>query len=79
MADMKRCSLCKTEKPISSFHRWSRSKDGRRAQCKACKKMMDRDYYRAYESVSSGAKFRSYKPVEPGKSFIEACAKFAAQ
>lgn len=34
----RRCSKCKTEKPLSDFHRTSQNKVGRQAQCKVCTK-----------------------------------------
>ena len=35
-AQMKRCSTCRTTKPISKFQVWRAAKDGRRRDCKAC-------------------------------------------
>lgn len=32
----KTCSKCREEKPLDAFHRASKSKDGRQAQCKEC-------------------------------------------
>ncbi len=52
---MKRCYICKETKPYEEFHRSSSSKDGRRKQCKECKKLLNkkerennRDYYLDY-------------------------------
>ncbi|MGE0844214.1 MAG: endonuclease VII domain-containing protein [Candidatus Nanopelagicales bacterium] len=33
---MKTCTKCNTTKPATDFHRFAASRDGRRAQCKAC-------------------------------------------
>jgi hypothetical protein len=37
MTIMKACSKCKEEKPVSEFHRQTRSADGRHPYCKPCK------------------------------------------
>ena len=37
------CSKCKTEKPLSEFHRDRSSKDGHHSWCKACKRKWYRD------------------------------------
>ena len=39
---MKRCYICKETKPYEEFHRSSSSKDGRRKQCKECKKLLNK-------------------------------------
>ena len=44
---MKRCSLCNTQKDLSSFGKHSRSKDGLAYSCKDCKKKKDKLYYEA--------------------------------
>jgi hypothetical protein len=35
---MKKCSMCKTEKPLDDFYRRARNKDGRNSYCKECGK-----------------------------------------
>ena len=35
---MKTCTKCNTEKPLSHFHKYKRSKDGVRTKCKDCRK-----------------------------------------
>jgi hypothetical protein len=42
---MKACSACKRPKPLTDFHKASRSKDGRAGRCKVCKKDSDRKRY----------------------------------
>lgn len=44
----KHCPGCRSEKPISNFHRYKRSSDGRTWICKACVKQRQRDYYIKY-------------------------------
>lgn len=34
---MKVCNKCNVEKELNEFHKWSRSKDGRKSICKACR------------------------------------------
>lgn len=41
--NMKRCSVCKTAKPVSEFNVNPLSLDGRDYRCKACKKTYDRE------------------------------------
>src|SRR6266853_5889860 len=33
----KHCSICRIFKPYTEFHKWNRSKDGFRSQCKQCR------------------------------------------
>ncbi len=35
----KRCSECREEKSLEEFHKWTRARDGHRAQCKTCRKI----------------------------------------
>lgn len=42
---VKRCSRCKEEKDLSQFQKNRRSKDGLQDQCKACRKVTDRQTY----------------------------------
>jgi len=43
---MKQCSKCKEAKPLSEFHAYKRNKtDGKRAQCKPCRKAAAKKYY----------------------------------
>jgi len=36
MEGLKSCTTCKKARPLASFHKDSRSKDGRRSRCSAC-------------------------------------------
>jgi hypothetical protein len=38
---MKPCSICKIEKPLDAFDRRTHAKDGRRAQCRQCRKEVE--------------------------------------
>lgn len=33
---MKKCTICKQNKPLSEYHNMTRAKDGKRSQCKIC-------------------------------------------
>ena len=37
MKDSKRCSKCREIKPLTEFHKCSKSKDGCKSQCKICR------------------------------------------
>lgn len=52
MCEVKRCTKCREEKPLSAFGRHSKMKDGLRSDCKAC--------IRLYTAVAAEAK-RAYK------------------
>ena len=54
--DMKTCSKCKQEKPLDQFHRHRKEKDGRRSQCKVCRKARHatpeyKAYQKAYQAI----------------------------
>jgi hypothetical protein len=36
MTKVRRCTRCQRLKPLDAFYRWSGSKTGRMARCKAC-------------------------------------------
>lgn len=44
---MKRCYVCKIEKPLSEFGKKATNKDGLQAICKACQKIERKQYYEA--------------------------------
>jgi hypothetical protein len=59
---MKKCSRCKTDKPISEFRKNSRSKDGLSVWCKDCEKEYDREYRAKHkEEISKKGKLRYAK------------------
>ena len=35
---MRVCTVCNTQKDLLDFHKWARSTDGYRRQCKLCRK-----------------------------------------
>ena|SRR5215217_3205071 len=41
---MKQCCRCKIIKDTSEFHRSAPRKDGRQSNCRACKKLIDKDH-----------------------------------
>lgn len=43
--DSKRCATCCTDKARTEFGNCKRTRDGLRGQCKACRKIEQRDYY----------------------------------
>ena len=43
--ETKKCALCGAVKALQEFHRWSLSSDGRRAQCKECRRRSSAEYY----------------------------------
>ena len=42
---MKKCITCKKDKELEDFAREYRALDGRKAQCKKCKKEIDKERY----------------------------------
>ena len=47
--DLKRCTKCGEEKPLTGFHRQSASKDGYCGWCKVCKSELRKRWYREHE------------------------------
>jgi len=41
---MRKCTVCKQDKPLSEYHKWYRGKDGHRMQCKSCRKTKEIEY-----------------------------------
>lgn len=57
-SQLKRCSSCEQDKPLSEFGNHTRSKDGKRSQCKQCErdyrnKESTRDRQRAYRKENA--------------------------
>jgi len=42
---VKKCSKCKEEKPVDHFNNQTRSKDGKRSDCRACQRLIKVAYY----------------------------------
>ena len=45
MADTKRCSGCKDEKPLSEFNKYGASKDGLHYYCRSCQSLVNKRTY----------------------------------
>jgi hypothetical protein len=43
--EMKRCSSCKTDKPLTEFNRKRKNKDGLQSLCKSCNRTRSKRYY----------------------------------
>ena len=61
---MKICTNCKQIKPLDSFHKQSRSKDGRRSICKQCRGIKSRS---ASHKELGRKRNRKYRRTEKGK------------
>lgn len=64
---MKTCRACNTEKPLSEFHRESRTSDGRRGSCKSCMNAIRMSRY--YDNPSKS------KACNKRRNLIRAAAK----
>jgi len=47
----KRCSTCKEEKPITEFRKNSYKRDGLQSNCRSCKKVLDKEYYKVHRAT----------------------------
>ena len=56
---MKRCKECGIEKALTDFHKHKNCKDGRRPQCKECRKPKSNQYYVDNKELIRG-KWREY-------------------
>jgi hypothetical protein len=61
---IKKCCKCKVEKPLSSFHKRSHTKDGLDFRCKSCRKI-ERSIYRKTETYLDNT--RRYNQSEHGR------------
>jgi 5-methylcytosine-specific restriction endonuclease McrA len=52
------CNKCTDWKPVSEFHRFSKARDGHKADCKACRNTM----HRAYDAVRRDQGYPKAKP-----------------
>ena len=57
--DMKTCSKCKVEKPLSGFNKHSSNKDGHQYQCKECRKETNRKSFQK-RYAANNEKFLDY-------------------
>lgn len=70
---MKRCTVCKKEKPASEFGRDKRSRDGLRARCKLCVHDDNAHYYHANKKASQA---RQKKWVEENyEKYLATCRR----
>lgn len=44
---MKKCSICKVEKPLDEFNNNSQRKDGKQNKCKSCSRQVSKKHYNA--------------------------------
>lgn len=64
---MKTCRKCGESKPLDDYHNDAKSKDGKRADCKACKNRQNKAYqHGAGRCVANACKAR-YKIAHPKK------------
>jgi len=54
------CRTCKKGKTIDKFGQYSRSKDGLETQCKECKNLQSRQYYKTHPRKNRGKYRRAY-------------------
>ena len=58
---MKRCTICKTMKPLQDFHRSNKHSDGRQYRCKPCHNESQKIYNRANPEKNKEFKRKQYK------------------
>lgn len=58
---MKKCSMCGEMKTLDEYHRMTRSKDGRRSQCKVCHKKANQEYAKKNQETIIKGRKRYYK------------------
>lgn len=61
MTDCKTCSKCGAVKALSEFHRFRRSKDGRKPRCKTCNIRDANSYAAERKSASTRKKLEWYR------------------
>jgi hypothetical protein len=78
----KTCSRCEQTLPLEAFHRDAHAADGRRRECKACRRPSRREkeahaaYMRAYRATASGkAAAKRYRSSAKGKAAQRRYAK----
>jgi hypothetical protein len=74
---MKTCTKCGESKPLTEFGNLARNKDGKRATCKACKKITDTAYKNTPASKAGAQRYAS-KPETRAKKNVAQNARYAA-
>lgn len=69
---IKKCVLCQETKPISEFHKNSRSKDGLHSYCKTCNMLKAREYLKTPKGKVAG---RRYFQSDKGKESVRRALK----
>ncbi len=68
---MKRCTICKVEKPIVEFNRKQAAKDGLQPQCKECGKALSKERYRTNKSQHrTQVKANKKRYIERNKQYV---------
>ena len=49
---MKQCTKCNETKPLTEFHTYKRTKDGKQYRCKSCAKVARKAYYKANKTTA---------------------------
>ena len=69
---MKLCTRCKRRKPLTTFSKCTKAKDGRFGHCKVCASKYHREYAAAHKDQIA-AKHRVYRQTHKDKVRTQAC------
>lgn len=84
---LKTCILCKVEKPLDSFHKRRSAEDGRRSDCKECRKeetqkrlekhyeKLNKDKREWYRKSKENKNERNEKAINSGNKLCTSCSK----
>lgn len=67
---MKTCITCKVSKPFSEFHRLKQMKDGYRNQCRDCRNLYIKAYYKRTPRVKQQKRETLVRAQERNRAFI---------
>lgn len=56
---MKICKTCKTEQPLTNFHKEPRTKDGLKYSCKPCSSKINSKWYKANKHLRQGYRYKT--------------------
>jgi 5-methylcytosine-specific restriction endonuclease McrA len=88
--DVKNCTRCKEDKPLSSFANDASTRDGFTFYCKSCRSEYRKRYYQAnreseiasskkrYDKDYESKKHKEWRRANPGKDLAKAAARRAA-